>query len=209
MRLLDFPGIGAAGSYGRDTFLSRREPVNVHTILLVLSATRAESKGASAFWDMLTEDGRQPQALASAAFVAANAFDLAKPPALSQYPGGPLPLEKLLPHAAEINGVHVYGNKCVARREDGVVVVSSIGAIRAHQLPYTRTSPRPGTGSARRCATWIRRSPAGGSRSRPGRRRPTRTTHRGDRPARASRRRAVGTRGGGTGRRPGHRAGGP
>ncbi|WP_405452203.1 hypothetical protein [Streptomyces erythrochromogenes] len=141
VRLLDFPGIGAAGSYGRDTFLSRRELVNVHTILLVLSASRAESKGASAFWDMLTEDGRQPQALASAALVAANAFDLAKPPALSQYPDGPLPLEKLLPHAAEINGVHVYGNKFVARREDGIVVVSSIGAIRAHQLPYTRTSP--------------------------------------------------------------------
>ncbi|MEV6678907.1 hypothetical protein AB0N09_18915 [Streptomyces erythrochromogenes] len=141
VRLLDFPGIGAAGSYGRDTFLSRRELVNVHTILLVLSASRAESKGASAFWDMLTEDGRRPQALASAALVAANAFDLAKPPALSQYPDGPLPLEKLLPHAAEINGVHVYGNKFVARREDGIVVVSSIGAIRAHQLPYTRTSP--------------------------------------------------------------------
>ncbi|MCI4084864.1 dynamin family protein [Streptomyces sp. MMS21 TC-5] len=141
VRLLDFPGIGAAGSYGRDTFLSRRELVNVHTILLVLSASRAESEGASAFWDMLTEDGRQPQALASAALVAANAFDLAKPPALSQYPHGPLPLEKLLPHAAEINGVHVYGNKFVAQREDGIVVVSSVSAIRAHQLPYTATSP--------------------------------------------------------------------
>ncbi|MFD9368478.1 hypothetical protein ACFWA6_12320 [Streptomyces sp. NPDC060020] len=141
VRLLDFPGIGAAGSYGRDTFLSRRELVNVHTILLVLSASRAESKGASAFWDMLTEDGRQPQALASAALVAANAFDLAKPPALSQYPDGPLPLDKLLPHAAEINGVHVYGNKFVAQREDGIVVVSSVSAIRAHQLSYTATSP--------------------------------------------------------------------
>ncbi|MER7730201.1 hypothetical protein ABTX80_04900 [Streptomyces erythrochromogenes] len=141
VRLLDFPGIGAAGSYGRDTFLSRRELVNVHTILLVVNASRAESKGASAFWDMLTEDGRQPQALASAALVAANAFDLAKPPALSQYPDGPLPLEKLLPHAAEINGVHVYGNKFVAQREDGIVVVSSINAIRAHQLSYTGASP--------------------------------------------------------------------
>ncbi|MFE1826714.1 hypothetical protein [Streptomyces yangpuensis] len=141
VRLLDFPGIGAAGSYGRDTFLSRRELVNVHTILLVLSASRAESKGASAFWDMLTEDGRQPQALASAALVAANAFDLAKPPALSQYPEGPLPLEKLLPHAAEVNGIHVYGNKFVAQREDGIVAVSSISAIRAHKLSYTRTSP--------------------------------------------------------------------
>ncbi|MFF4433770.1 hypothetical protein ACFYZ4_32015 [Streptomyces sp. NPDC001513] len=140
VRLLDFPGIGAAGSYGRDTFLSRRELVNVHTILLVLSASRAESKGASAFWEMLTEDGRQPQALASAALVAANAFDLAKPPALSQYPDGPLPLEKLLPHAAEINGVHVYGNKFVAQREDGIVVVSSVSAIRAHELSYTATS---------------------------------------------------------------------
>ncbi|MFG2335337.1 hypothetical protein [Streptomyces yangpuensis] len=141
VRLLDFPGIGAAGSYGRDTFLSRRELVNVHTILLVLSASRAESEGASAFWDMLTQDGRQPQALASAALVAANAFDLAKPPALSQYPEGPLPLEKLLPHAAEVNGIHVYGNKFVAQREDGIVAVSSISAIRAHKLSYTRTSP--------------------------------------------------------------------
>lgn len=141
VRLLDFPGINAAGSYGRDTFLSRRELVSVHTILLVISAVRPESKGASAFWDMLTEDGREPQALASAALVAANAFDLAKPPALREVPEGPLPLRRLLSHSAEVNGVHVYGNKFVQHREDGIVVVSSIAAVRAHQLPYTETSP--------------------------------------------------------------------
>ncbi|MER6437292.1 hypothetical protein ABT275_13155 [Streptomyces sp. NPDC001185] len=141
VRLLDFPGINAAGSYGRDTFLSRRELVSVHTILLVISAVRAESKGASTFWDMLTEDGREPQALASAALVAANAFDLAKPPALHDVPEGPLPLRQLLSHSAEVNGVHVYGNKFVHHREDGIVAVSSIAGIRAHQLPYTETSP--------------------------------------------------------------------
>ncbi|MFJ8112678.1 hypothetical protein [Streptomyces sp. NPDC096132] len=140
VRLLDFPGINAAGSAGRDTFLSRREMVSVHTILLVINAMRPESKGASAFWDMLTADGRTPQALASAALVAANAFDLVGPPALRAVPDGPLPLRQLLAHSAEINGIHVYGNKFVQHRENGIVVVSSVAAIRAYQLPYTRTS---------------------------------------------------------------------
>lgn len=140
VRLMDFPGINAAGSAGRDTFLSRREMVSVHTILLVINAVRPESKGASAFWDMLTADGRTPQALASAALVAANAFDRVGPPALSAVPDGPLPLRHLLAHSAEINGIHVYGNKFVQHRENGIVVVSSISAIRAYQLPYTRTS---------------------------------------------------------------------
>ncbi|MCF3130385.1 dynamin family protein [Streptomyces olivochromogenes] len=140
VRLMDFPGINAAGSSGRDTFLSRREMVSVHTILLVISALRPESKGASAFWDMLTADGREAQALASAALVAANAFDLAKPPALRAVPDGPLPLRQLLAHSAEINGIHVYGNKFVQHRENGIVVTSSMAAIRAYQLPYTKTS---------------------------------------------------------------------
>ncbi|MFJ3981075.1 hypothetical protein [Streptomyces fungicidicus] len=137
VQLLDFPGIGAAGSYGRDKSLSRRALVDVHTILLVILATRPQSKGASEFWDMLLEDGRTPEALAHAALVAANAFDRAHLPSLASVPGPGLPMLQLLRHADELNGIHVHGDKYVRGRQDRVVVTSPVPAIRRYELSYT------------------------------------------------------------------------
>ncbi|MFD0345746.1 hypothetical protein ACFQ0M_05920 [Kitasatospora aburaviensis] len=75
VQVLDFPGIGAVGSYGRDRNLSRRVLADMHTILVVLHAQRPYSREALSFWDMLTDDDRTPAALADAALVAANLFD--------------------------------------------------------------------------------------------------------------------------------------
>ncbi|MGW0555929.1 hypothetical protein ACWDZ6_17255 [Streptomyces sp. NPDC002926] len=140
LRLLDFPGIGAAGSYGRDKSLSRRVLVDVHTILLVILSARPQSKGASEFWDMLLEDGRSPEALGQAALVAANIFDRTHLPSLAALPGSELPLPQLLRHADELNGIHVYGSKFVRGRQDGIVVTSAIPAIRRYELSYTNLS---------------------------------------------------------------------
>ncbi|MFJ8630920.1 hypothetical protein [Streptomyces sp. NPDC093568] len=140
VQLLDFPGIGAAGSYGRDKSLSRRALVDVHTILLVVLSSRPESKGASEFWDMLLEDGRTPAALGQAALVAANVFDKTHLPSLAAVPGPALPVPELLRHADELNGIHVYGSKFVRGRQDGIVVTSAIPAIRAYELSYTHLS---------------------------------------------------------------------
>ena len=140
LRFLDFPGIGAAGSYGRDKSLSRRALVDVHTILLVLLSARPQSKGASEFWDMLLEDGRTPEALGQAALVASNIFDRTHLPSLAALPGSELPLPQLLRHADELNGIHVYGSKFVRGRQDGIVVTSAIPAIRRYELSYTNLS---------------------------------------------------------------------
>ncbi|MFJ9819605.1 hypothetical protein ACIRU3_30945 [Streptomyces sp. NPDC101151] len=140
VQLLDFPGIGAAGSYGRDKSLSRRALVDVHTILLVVLSSRPESKGASEFWDMLLEDGRSADALGQAALIAANVFDRTHLPSLAALPGTALPVPDLLRHADELNGIHVYGSKFVRGRQDGIVVTSAVPAIRAYELSYTRLS---------------------------------------------------------------------
>ncbi len=140
VQLLDFPGIGAAGSYGRDKSLSRRALVDVHTILLVVLSSRPESKGASEFWDMLLEDGRSADALGQAALVAANVFDRTHLPSLAALPGTALAVPDLLRHADELNGIHVYGSKFVRGRQDGIVVTSAVPAIRAYELSYTRLS---------------------------------------------------------------------
>ncbi|MGX1884784.1 hypothetical protein [Streptomyces sp. NPDC055287] len=140
VQLLDFPGIGAAGSYGRDKSLSRHALVDVHTILLVVLSSRPESKGASEFWDMLLEDGRTPEALGQAALVAANVFDRTHLPSLAAVPGPALAVPELLRHADELNGIHVYGSKFVRDRQDGIVVTSAVPAIRAYELSYTHLS---------------------------------------------------------------------
>jgi hypothetical protein len=127
VQILDFPGIGAAGSYGRDAYLSRRELVDVHTILLVLRTGRAEAAGANAFWTMLKNGGRGAAALEDAALVVANAFDLAHVPS---FPGdGPLPLPSFLKEAREANGIHTYAPRYVGRHEDRIQAVSPVAAI--------------------------------------------------------------------------------
>jgi hypothetical protein len=138
VQFLDFPGIGAAASYGRDKNLSRRELVSVHTILLVLLAKRAQSRNALAFWEMLAADGRPPEALAQAALVAANLFDEVAVPVL---PTGPLPLERLLPQADAVSGIHTYAGKYVGKRADRVLAVSAIAAVEHYGLDYTEASP--------------------------------------------------------------------
>lgn len=160
VQLLDFPGIGAAGSYGRDKSLSRRALVDVHTILLVVLSSRPESKGASEFWDMLLEDGRTPAALGQAALVAANVFDRTHLPSLGAGPGPALTVPELLRHADELNGIHVYGSKFVRGRQDGIVVTSAIPAIRAYELPYTALSGE----TRERVRAALGRLPAAGER---------------------------------------------
>lgn len=127
VQILDFPGIGAAGSYGRDSYLSRRELVDVHTILLVLRTGRAEARGAAAFWEMLKKDGRPPEALQDAALVAANAFDMAHVPTLAGE--GPLPLKECLERAHELNGIHTFAARFVGRHEQRIAAVSSVAGI--------------------------------------------------------------------------------
>ncbi|GAA1238751.1 hypothetical protein GCM10009665_31330 [Kitasatospora nipponensis] len=138
VQFLDFPGIGAAASYGRDKNLSRRELASVHTILLVLHAKWAYSQDALAFWDMLSADGRSPQALSRAALVAANVFDEVAVPAL---PAGPLPLEQLLLLADAVNGIHTQAGKYVGGWADRVLAVSAVTALLHYGMDYRQASP--------------------------------------------------------------------
>ncbi|WP_395297832.1 hypothetical protein ACF9IK_33550 [Kitasatospora hibisci] len=132
VQVLDFPGIGAVGSYGRDRNLSRRVLADMHTILVVLHAQRPYSREALSFWDMLTDDDRTPAALADAALVAANLFDrVGAPPAGD----GSAPLTDAL------NGIRIQGGKYVGRRADRIVAVSAVAAIEAYGLGYEGASP--------------------------------------------------------------------
>ncbi|MEU5278708.1 hypothetical protein AB0G87_20095 [Streptomyces asoensis] len=139
LQFLDFPGIGGAGSYGRDTHLSRSELAEVHTILVVLEARRPGRRGVEDFWGMLVQDQRTPEALAKAALVAANMFDKVLVPTL---PDGALPKNDLLQRSDALNGIHVHADKFVKGRESAVVLTSSVSAIRRYGLPYADLSQK-------------------------------------------------------------------
>ncbi|MEU5403387.1 hypothetical protein ABZ348_29330 [Streptomyces sp. NPDC005963] len=138
LQFLDFPGIGGAGSYGRDVHLSRSELAEVHTILVVLDSRRPGGRGVEEFWGMLVKDGRSPEALARAALVAANGFDRVLVPTL---PDAVLSKAELLKRSDALNGIHVHSDKFVKGREAAVVATSSVSAIRRYGLPYAELSP--------------------------------------------------------------------
>ncbi|MCM2393869.1 hypothetical protein [Streptomyces albipurpureus] len=137
LQFLDFPGIGGAGSYGRDVHLSRSELAEVHTILVVLDSRKPGGRGVEEFWGMLVKDGRPPEALAKAALVAANSFDRVLVPTL---PDIELPKSELLQRSDSLNGIHVHSDKFVKGRESAVVATSSVSAIRRYGLPYAELS---------------------------------------------------------------------
>lgn len=137
LQFLDFPGIGGAGSYGRDVHLSRSELAEVHTILVVLDSRKPGGRGVEEFWGMLVKDGRPPEALAKAALVAANSFDRVLVPTL---PDIQLPKAELLQLSDSLNGIHVHSDKFVKGREAAVVATSSVSAIRRYGLPYAELS---------------------------------------------------------------------
>jgi hypothetical protein len=138
VQFLDFPGIGGAGSYGRDTHLSRRELADVHTILVVLDARRAGTQGVESFWGMLTQDGRSVAALSKAALVAASFFDQVPVPTVPETGVG---AGELLESSDELNAVHVHSDKFVRGREEAVLLTSAVAAIRRYGLPYAELSP--------------------------------------------------------------------
>ncbi|MFF4545910.1 hypothetical protein ACFY1J_16940 [Streptomyces sp. NPDC001406] len=138
VQFLDFPGIGGAGSYGRDTHLSRRELADVHTILVVLDARRAGTQGVESFWGMLTQDGRSTEVLGKAALVAASFFDQVPVPGA---PETAADATELLHASDELNAIHVHSDKFVRGREEAVVLTSAITAIRRYGLPYAALSP--------------------------------------------------------------------
>ncbi|MFJ8039093.1 hypothetical protein ACIRBX_01100 [Kitasatospora sp. NPDC096147] len=88
VQLVDFPGIGAAGSYGRDRHLSREALKDMHSILVVLPTDKLPSKDAQDFWNMLTADQRTGPALETAALVAAGKFDGIARPIVNGVPDG-------------------------------------------------------------------------------------------------------------------------
>ncbi|MEO3978275.1 hypothetical protein [Streptomyces sp. CAU 1734] len=137
LQFLDFPGIGGAGSYGRDSHLSRAELAEVHTTLVVLDARRPGSRGVEQFWGMLARDERGADVLAEAALVAANAFDRVLVPTL---PDITLPRAELLRRSDSLNGIHVHAEKFVRGRENAVVLTSSVAAIHRYGLPYAELS---------------------------------------------------------------------
>ncbi|MGF0174413.1 hypothetical protein ACQF36_29045 [Streptomyces sp. Marseille-Q5077] len=137
VQFLDFPGIGGAGSYGRDTHLSRRELADVHTILVVLDARRAGTQGVESFWGMLTQDGRSTAVLGKAALVAASFFDQVPVPSV---PETAVDTAELLQSSDELNAIHVHSDKFVHGREEAVVLTSAITAIHRYGLPYAALS---------------------------------------------------------------------
>ena len=138
VQILDFPGVGAAGSFGRDRNLSRQALQDIHSILLVLPAHHLPSDSALDFWQMLAADGRSQEALGTAALLVANQFDQIVVPALGAGPAGGAGLGRV----DSLNGLEAFAPKIIGQGDnrDQIFLASAVTGLLLEQQPWERAS---------------------------------------------------------------------
>ncbi|WP_042384084.1 GTPase domain-containing protein [Streptacidiphilus melanogenes] len=138
VQLVDFPGIGAAGSYGRDRHLSRQTLRDMHSIVVVLPSDHMPSADAQDFWTMLAAD-RSSSALETAALVVSNKFDRIAVPVVEGAPGS---LQAGLERTDCLSSLDAFAPQFVGPRatQDRVHLVSPIRALVREKLAYDDVS---------------------------------------------------------------------
>lgn len=138
VQILDFPGVGAVGSFGRDRNLSRQALQDIHSILLVLPAHHLPSDIALDFWQMLAADGRSQEALGTAALLVANQFDRIVVPALGAgQPGG-----TGLGRVDSLNSLEAFAPKIIGQGDnrEQIFLASAVTGLLLEQQPWERAS---------------------------------------------------------------------
>ncbi|MFF7896336.1 dynamin family protein [Streptomyces sp. NPDC007907] len=138
VQFLDFPGVGAVGSFGRDRNLSRQALQDIHSILLVLPAHHLPSDIALDFWQMLAADGRSQEALGTAALLVANQFDRIVVPALDAgQPGG-----AGLGRVDSLNSLEAFAPKITGQGDnrEQIFLASAVNGLLLEQQPWERAS---------------------------------------------------------------------
>jgi hypothetical protein len=138
VQLVDFPGIGAAGSYGRDRHLSRQALRDMHSIVVVLPSDHMPSADAQDFWTMLAAD-RSSKALETAALVVCNKFDRIAVPVVAGTPGS---LQAGLERTDCLSILDAFAPQFVGPRatQDRVHLVSPIRSLLREKLTYDDVS---------------------------------------------------------------------
>ncbi|MFE0516976.1 dynamin family protein, partial [Streptomyces sp. NPDC058964] len=138
VQILDFPGVGAVGSFGRDRNLSRQALQDIHSILLVLPAHHLPSDIALDFWQMLAADGRSQEALGTAALLVANQFDRIVVPVLDTgLPGG-----AGLGRVDSLNSLDAFAPKIISQGDnrDQIFLASAVTGLLMEQQPWGAVS---------------------------------------------------------------------
>ncbi|MEU5520623.1 dynamin family protein [Streptomyces sp. NPDC047860] len=139
VQILDFPGVGAVGSFGRDRNLSRQALQDIHSILLVLPAHHLPSDIALDFWQMLAADGRSQEALGTAALLVANQFDRIVVPALGAgQPGGGTGLGRV----DSLNSLDAFAPKIIGQGDnrEQIFLASAVTGLLIEHQPWEEAS---------------------------------------------------------------------
>ncbi|MFJ3233869.1 dynamin family protein [Streptomyces sp. NPDC086787] len=134
VQILDFPGVGAVGSFGRDRNLSRQALQDIHSILLVLPAHHLPSDIALDFWQMLAADGRSQEALGTAALLVANQFDRIVVPTLEAGQQSGTGLDRV----DSLNSLAAFAPKIIGQGDnrDQIFLASAVTGILREQQPW-------------------------------------------------------------------------
>jgi hypothetical protein len=147
--LLDFPGLGAAESGVRDSFLCKRELREVQTILILLDGRRPGGEGGQVIFSMMNADRPAGQDLRDSILVVMNRFDQlpiqadsgelllerligwsdsAEPDSLPAGDPEPIPEAEALKRLPVLSAM-VVGARNLTRRDDRIVIYSSQWAL--------------------------------------------------------------------------------